>query len=103
MAPRRIDGLFSRIASFPALEAAARRAAAGKRRKPGVAAFLARLEPELIRIERELLADSWRPGRYIELPVRDPRPCRAFRIPSECSLSGRSPFRSRSGRLASRR
>ena len=74
MAARRIDGLFPAIASFGMLEAAARRAAAGKRRKPGVAAFLARLEPELIRIERELLADTWRPGRYVEIAIRDPKP-----------------------------
>ena len=37
---RPVDGLFPRIASFEALEAAAQRAARGKRRKPGVAAFL---------------------------------------------------------------
>ena len=40
---RKADGLFTGIASFAALEAAAQRAARGKRRKPGVAAFLARL------------------------------------------------------------
>ena len=40
---RRTDGLFPDIASFAALEAAAQRAARGKRRKPGVAAFLARM------------------------------------------------------------
>ena len=71
---RRADGLFPEIASFAALEAAAQRAARGKRRKPGVAAFLARLENELLRLERELLAGSWRPGRYVEIAVRDPKP-----------------------------
>ena len=34
---RKTDGIFSGIASFAALEAAAQRAARGKRRKPGVA------------------------------------------------------------------
>ena len=71
---RRIDGLFPRIASFPALEAAAQRAAGGKRRKPGVAAFLANLEGEVLRLERELLAGAWCPGRYVEIAVRDPKP-----------------------------
>ena len=49
-------------------------AARGKRRKPGVAAFLARLEHEVLRLERELLAGAWRPGRYVEIAVRDPKP-----------------------------
>ena len=71
---RRIDGLFPSIASFSALEAAARRAACGKRRKPGVAAFLARLEREVLRLERELLAGTWRPGCYVEIAIRDPKP-----------------------------
>ena len=71
---RPTDDLFERIASFPALEAAAQRAARGKRRKPGVAAFLANLEGEVLRLERELLAGSWRPGRYVEIAVRDPKP-----------------------------
>ena len=71
---RRIDGLFPDIALFEALAAAAQRAARGKRRKPGVAAFLARLEREVLRLERELLAGAWRPGRYVEIAVRDPKP-----------------------------
>ena len=71
---RRVDDLFSGIASFAALEAAAQRAARGKRRKPGVAAFLARLEREVLRLERELLSGVWRPGRYVKIAVRDPKP-----------------------------
>ena len=71
---RRAEDLFSGIASFGALEAAARRAARGKRSKPGVAAFLARLEREVLRLERDLLAGTWRPGRYVEIAVRDPKP-----------------------------
>ena len=72
--PRPADGLFPRIASFEALEAAAQRAARGKRRKPGVAAFLVHLETEVLRLERELLSGTWRPGRYVEIAVRDPKP-----------------------------
>ena len=56
--------MFERIASFQALCAAAQRAAKGKRRKPGAAAFLANLEGNVLRLERELQDGTWRPGRY---------------------------------------
>ena len=45
--------LFDAIASFPALLRAGRQSAKGKGAKPGVAAFLANLEPEVLRLERE--------------------------------------------------
>ena len=70
---RRHDGLFGSIANFQALNAAARRAVAGKRRKPGAAAFMANLERALLRLERELNDGSYRSGRYLELVVRDPK------------------------------
>ncbi len=46
--PRRHDLLFTRIANFQALHAAARRAIKGKRKKPSAAAFFANLERELV-------------------------------------------------------
>ncbi len=61
------------MASFAALRTAACKAARGKRRKPGAAAFLANLEPELLRLERTLRAGSYRPGRYVEIRIRDPK------------------------------
>ena len=70
---RRHDDLFDRIASFDALTAAAKRAAAGKRRKPGTASFLFGLEREVLRLERELQEGSYRTGRYLEIIVRDPK------------------------------
>ena len=69
----RADGLFDRVAAFDALCAAALRAAAGKRRAPGPAAFLTNLEPEVLRLERELRAGTWRPGGYVSFEVRDPK------------------------------
>lgn len=72
--PKRHDDLFAGIASFAALHAAAERAIRGKRRKPGAAAFMANLEKELLRLERQLTDGSWRPGRYVEIPVTDPKP-----------------------------
>ena len=72
--PRQHTDLFGEIASFRKLMEAARRAAKGKRRKPGVAAFLANLEREVLRLERELQDGTWRPGPYTVIQVRDPKP-----------------------------
>ena len=71
--PGKAHDLFDAIASFPALHAAALRAATGKRRKPGVAAFLANLETEVLRLERELRTGRYRPGRYKTIEVFDPK------------------------------
>ena len=71
--PGKAHGLFDAIASFPALHAAALRAATGKRRKPGVAAFLANLETEVLRLERALRTGRYRPGRYKTIEVFDPK------------------------------
>ena len=49
------------------------RAVSGKRRSPGPAAFLANLETEVLRLERELRAETWRPGGYVSFEVRDPK------------------------------
>jgi retron-type reverse transcriptase len=70
---KRHDNLFELIASFGGLYAATKRAVLGKRRKPRVAAFLANLERELLRLERTLLDGSYRPGGYVEILVRDPK------------------------------
>jgi retron-type reverse transcriptase len=72
--PRRHDGLFDRIASFAPLVRAARQAIRGKRGKPGAAAFMANLETECLRLERELRGGAWRPGGYFTFRVRDPKP-----------------------------
>ncbi len=66
--------MFGGIASFPALLAAYRRAVAGKRRKPGAAAFAANLEREILKLEAQLLNRTWRAGRYVEIAIRDPKP-----------------------------
>jgi RNA-directed DNA polymerase len=70
---RKPNDLFGRIASFGALRIAARKAVCGKRKKPGASAFMANLERELLRLERELRYGSYRPGRYLEILVRDPK------------------------------
>ena len=71
--PTKERDLFDGIASFSALHAAALRAAKGKRAKPGAAAFLANLEKEVLRLERELWSGRYRPGRYRTIEIRDPK------------------------------
>ena len=71
--PRKEHDLFDGIASFPALLEAARRAARGKRAKPGVTAFLVNLEKEIVRLERELGSGRYRPGRYKTIEIFDPK------------------------------
>lgn len=73
MARREAD-LFPRIADFQALRLAALRAARGKRHKPRVAGFLAGLETEVLRLQRELLEQRWQPGSYTEFWVREKKP-----------------------------
>ena len=72
--PRRHRDLFGAIANFAALYAGYRKAIAGKRRKPGPAAFAANLETNLLRLERQLRDRTRRPGRYVEIAIKDPKP-----------------------------
>jgi hypothetical protein len=51
---------------------AAHRAIRGKRRKRA-AAFMAGLETEVLRLERELQTGTWRPGRPIEIELFEPK------------------------------
>ena len=71
---RRESELFARIADFTALREAALRAARGRRHKPRVAQFLAGLETEVLRLQRELLDGRWQPGGYTEFMVRESKP-----------------------------
>lgn len=79
--PRRHDDLFGQIASFPALVKAARRAARGKRSNRTTARFLAGLERNALRLERELQDRRWHPGPYTVMQVRDPKPRRISAAP----------------------
>ncbi|MEZ5355838.1 MAG: hypothetical protein R2762_24655 [Bryobacteraceae bacterium] len=66
--------LWPKLTGLPNLFDAAHRAAAGKKSRPDVAAFLANLEPELYRLRRRLLDGSYRPGAYRTFPILDPTP-----------------------------
>jgi RNA-directed DNA polymerase len=66
--------LYERVCSFDNLLCAARTAARGKKGRPDVAAFLFHLEPNLLRLRRELLTHRYRPGRYRRFRITDPKP-----------------------------
>jgi retron-type reverse transcriptase len=70
---RRHDYLFARIANFQALRRAAKKALLSKRKKPGAAAFVANLERELLKLERELLNGRYKPGTYVKIELFDPK------------------------------
>lgn len=79
--PRRHDELIGEIAGFAPLRAAALKAAQGKRRNASTARFLAGLERNVLRLERELKERRWRPGPYTVMHIRDPKPRRISAAP----------------------
>lgn len=70
---KRVGHLFERVASFQALRAAFDKARRGKTGRPSVERFARRLEPELLALEAELLAGTWRPGPTVTFEVWDPK------------------------------
>ncbi len=71
--PTSFNNLFPQIAAFENLHAAWEAARRGKRRRPDVARFERLLEPNLLRLERQLLDGSYRPGRYRSFYIREPK------------------------------
>jgi len=71
---KRTGNLWPQLISFRNLLEAAKKAAAGKRGRPDVAAFNINLEWEILRLQRELAEGSYRPGPYRGFVVRDPKP-----------------------------
>jgi hypothetical protein len=70
---RRVGNLWPSIVSFANLTRAARRGALGKREVAGVARFLADLEPNVLRLQRELEAGEWNPGKPFTFEIHDPK------------------------------
>lgn len=73
MTMRRTGNLWPQVVHFGALRRAARRAARGKRATSSAARFLDRLEPELLRLQRDLIAGTWRPGTAQRFVIHDPK------------------------------
>ncbi len=65
--------LFAQITAFDNLLLAARRAQKGKRFKPGCARFNLNLERELLRLQQELVAGTYRHGPYHDFFINDPK------------------------------
>lgn len=70
---KRAGHLFERAAAFPALLAAYERARRGKQERPSVERFTRLLEPELLRLEEELLLGTYRPGATVAFEVHEPK------------------------------
>ena len=68
--------LFERIIAFENLLMAARQAASSKKDRVQVAHFLFHLETELIDLQNELQAETWRPGPFRVFEIREPKPRR---------------------------
>ena len=66
-------GLFEKIVSFENLLRAAKLAQRGKRMKIDVAKFNFGLESELLRLQDELKAQTYKPGNYRHFYVNDPK------------------------------
>jgi RNA-directed DNA polymerase len=68
---KRWKNLYPEICSFANLLDAARKAQRGKRFRPDVYAFHARLEENLLALQRELEACVWQPGGYRDFFVQE--------------------------------
>jgi hypothetical protein len=71
---KKYDHLYHKITNFTALHHATLKAVKGKRKKPGVASFLATMEKECLTLSDKLSNKTWQPGRYTEIHVLDPKP-----------------------------
>jgi retron-type reverse transcriptase len=71
---KRAPALWPALTAWQNLLESAHAAARGKRRRPDVARFLFRLEPNVCALQRALLDGSWRPGPYRAFWIHDPKP-----------------------------
>src|ERR1700679_3315389 len=71
---KRTGNLWPSITSFENLVAAARAAAAGKRRRPDVAAFTLNLEGGLLLLQGGLKSGIYPPGPFHSFKIQDPKP-----------------------------
>lgn len=70
---KRHGNLWEPLIAFRNLVDAAHKAAQGKRQRPNVARFRFHLEPELCRLQEQLLDHSWRPGEYRTFEIHEPK------------------------------
>ena len=70
---RSYDHLYPQLTSFENLYLAFRKAAKGKRGQPSVAVFEFNLEENLLLLQDELRAGTYRPGAYASFYISDPK------------------------------
>ena len=70
---KRAGGLWDTLTAWTSLTLALRRAAAGKRSRPDIAAFMLEWEPRLVALRRELTDGTYLPGRYRTFRVWEPK------------------------------
>ena len=70
---KRHSKLYEKIAAFPNLLEAVRKALRGKKHKTGAARFHFHLEKELIILQKELVAETYRPGDYRSFEIYEPK------------------------------
>jgi retron-type reverse transcriptase len=70
---KRYGNLWPQIIDFANLEQAARQAQRGKRQQANVLAFNFNLENELLRLQRELAQETYKPGPYTTFHIYEPK------------------------------
>jgi retron-type reverse transcriptase len=65
--------LYEKLTSWENLQQAYKKAAAGKRGRPSVAAFEHRLEENILCLQEELLAQTYQPGKYDSFYIHEPK------------------------------
>jgi len=70
---KRVGNLFERVVSFENLLEAVRKALQGSGRTEASCKFFFHLEPELLKLRKELKESSYQPGPYRYFRVRDPK------------------------------
>jgi retron-type reverse transcriptase len=65
--------MYAELCAWDNLLLAYHRASKGKRGQPNVAAFEHRLEDNLLQLQAELLARTYRPGRYASFYIHEPK------------------------------
>ena len=71
---KRSGGLWEALVGWKNLVLSLRRASAGKRGRPDVAAFLLEWEPRLVRLAQELRTGTYVPGNYRTFRIFEPEP-----------------------------
>lgn len=70
---KRVGRLFDDVCAFDHLIRSAKATLKGKRKTATAERFLLNLEPEIIRLQQELLSDDYRPGPYTCFTIFEPK------------------------------